>query len=158
MTTGASWTIDMWTAIARALPQLGTEARFIVLAHAAYESGFGRAKAAVRGFNVFNITAGASWKGQSWTDVGGDTEYDAQGNVRRITQEWRIYPNLDGALADYWQFLGRSRYLRAREALQRGDVTAFVRELYAGGYFTLPPEKYLAGLAGTLTSVKGAIS
>ena len=162
MTTGVSWTVDVWNAIGRALPQLSTQSRLIVLAHAAYESGFGKAKAAVRGSNVFNITAGSAWRGEAWDDVGGDLEYDATGKAKRITQRWRIYPNLDGAIADYWQFLGpsanRGRYVKARQALEAGDVATFVNELHAAGYFTLAPSKYLAGLTGALGTVSGAIS
>lgn len=150
-----SWTARLWAAIGRVLPQLSTQSRVIILAHAAYESGWGvKGRAAIKGNNVFNITAGSAWTGPKWEDVGGDLEYDAQGSARRITQVWRIYPNLDAAVADYWQFLGpnanRGRYTKARSALERGDVAVFVNELHAAGYFTLPPAQYLTQLQGVM--------
>lgn len=149
----SEWLQDMRAAVAEELPQLGAAARALVVAHAAYESGFGRGRAAVRGFNVFNITAGSAWTGASWVDVGGDT--DGEGN--RITQTWRAYPSLRAAVADYWSFLGptqnRGRYLSARSALQAGDLEGFARALSAAGYFTLQVDRYIAGLTATHAAV-----
>lgn len=154
----ARWVRDMYDAIAAELPQLSPSSRLLVLAHAAYESGWGTAKAARRGHNVFNITAGSAWTGPAWDDVGGDTEYDAAGNVTRITQRWRIYGSLREAVADYWRFLGpnanRGRYVNARAALERGDLSDFGVKLYAAGYFTLPPQKYVTQLAAVFELAK----
>lgn len=157
MTDRVLWARDMWEAVAAELPHLTPAAKALVVAHAAYESGFGAAKAARRGFNVFNITAGSAWRGDAWDDVGGDTEYDGAGNVTRITQRWRIYADLRAAVRDYWSFLGptanRGRYVRARAQLEAGNAAAFAQELYAAGYFTLQPSKYAAQLGGVLDTV-----
>jgi flagellum-specific peptidoglycan hydrolase FlgJ len=146
-------------ASALTVPNLSKPARDLLVAHGAFESGFGTARAAKAGFNVFNLTAGSAWDGERWTDVGGDTEYDAQGNVRRIDQVWRKYASLDAAVADYWSFLGpsqnRGRYVAARARLSAGDVSGFCRELYAAGYFTLPAATYTARMNGVLLEVRG---
>lgn len=156
--TGTGWTIDMWNAIQAVLPQLSTEAQAIILGHAAYESGFGKARAAVRGNNVFNITAGSAWSGAKWTDVSGDEDFDANGkSLGRIDQVWRIYPSLEEAVRDYWAFLGptqnRGRYAVARAALEAGQLGRFVQELYTAHYFSLVPAKYLAGFKATLSKL-----
>lgn len=161
LTGKAAWAKEVHDAIAAELPGLPLASRMIVLAHAVYESGWGTARAAVRGFNVFNITAGSAWRGPSWSDVGGDLEYDAAGNVTRITQQWRIYGSLREAVRDYWTFLGptanRGRYVKARAQLELGSVTGFARELHAAGYYTLPPDRYAAQLSAVLDTVRRAI-
>lgn len=157
LTGKAAFATDMYAAIGDELPALPLASRLIILAHAVYESGWGTARAAVRGRNVFNLTAGSAWRGPSWSDVGGDLEYGAAG-VTRITQQWRIYGSLREAVRDYWSFLGpnanRGRYVKARAQLEAGNVTAFAHELYAAGYYTLPPEKYAAQLSAVLDTVR----
>lgn len=157
----ATWARRTWSAIRSALPTLSTSAQLIVMAHATYESGWGKAHAAVRGNNLFNLTAGSAWTGAKWTDVGGDTEYAANGAVKRIDQVWRAYRSIEEGVADYWAFLGpgqnRGRYVLARGALERGDLEAFAQELYRAGYYTLPPDKYVAQLGAVFTSVQKAL-
>ena len=150
------WVRQMRAAVDAALPQLGPAARLLIVAHAAYESGWGSARAA-RYFNVFNLTAGSAWSGPSWVDVGGDS--DGAGN--RITQTWRMYSSLQECVADYWHFLGptanHGRYVLARAALAAGDVPTFVLELSSAGYFALSPGQYLTGLSTVLEQVKGIV-
>jgi flagellum-specific peptidoglycan hydrolase FlgJ len=154
----ASWTDSMRAAVASVLPDLSAAARDLVVAHAAFESGFGAARAAQTGNNVFNLTAGSAWSGPTFTDQGGDTQYDAQGNyVGRITQVWRVYASLEECVGDYWEFLGpwanRGRYVQARAALERADLPAFCNELHRAGYFTLPAQRYQERLEAVLAKV-----
>ena len=158
----AEWCSYLELASARTIPNLSKSARDLLVAHGAFESGFGVARAAKAGNNVFNLTAGSAWTGDRWTDVGGDTEYDSQGNVRRIDQVWRKYATIDQAVADYWSFLGpsqnRGRYVAARGRLSAGDLPGFCRELYAAGYFTLPVATYTARLNSVHLEVKGYLA
>lgn len=164
LTDRVIWARAMWAAIGAELPQLSTEAKVLILAHATYESGWGTARAAKRGNNVFNITAGSAWTGAAWDDASGDTEYDAQGNLKpgRIDQRWRIYDSLRHAVRDYWTFLGpnanRGRYVKARAALENGNVGTFATELYAAGYFTLPASKYATQLGAVVASVRAVLA
>lgn len=151
-----AWCRALYSTIALVLPQLSVASKLMVLAQAAYESGWGKAKAARLGNNLFNITSGPAWKGP--IILGGDTEYDAQGNVKNITQKFRSYPTFSDSIRDYWKFLGGPRYLAARNALVDGDSIRFVNLLYAGGYFTLPPDRYLASFQSILVSVQGLAS
>jgi flagellum-specific peptidoglycan hydrolase FlgJ len=155
----ATWARRTAAAISVELAQLSPAAQRLVLAHAAYESGFGTARAAVRGNNVFNITAGSAWSGETWTDVAGDEAFDSQGNsLGRIDQVWRVYGSINEAVRDYWQFLGpsanRGRYATARAALEQADLSLFAARLFAAGYFGLPVARYTAGLSATLTTTR----
>ena len=149
----AAWLLTLDEDVKRVLPQLKESARHLLLAHAALESGWGQAKAWRHGFNFGNITAGPSWQGAKWTDVGGDE--DAAGN--KITQVWRAYSTIDAAIKDYWDFLGpnqnRGRYLHARDFLANGAVLDFAAELHKARYYELDPRKYAKFLAGVLQTV-----
>lgn len=154
--SGGTWLDQMRAAVDVELTNLNAQARDLVVAHAAYESGDGNGRASKRGFNVFNVTAGSWWKtsgGRWWVDVAGDSD----GSGRRIDQEWRIYPSLRAAVADYWQFLGvqnSGRYLHARQSLEAANLREFVRRLSAAGYFELEAKKYEAGLSRKLIEVR----
>ena len=147
--TGRDFCLALDAALQRVVPGLDTAARLVVVAHWGLESGFGeKGKAYQRGWNGANLTAGSAWKGDKWTDVNGDT--DGAGNS--INQVWRIYPDLDSAVADYWSFLGpsenRGRYLVARFELQDGNGESFARELGAAGYYQLNPDEYVRRFTG----------
>lgn len=156
-TDRGAWVREVRDALALEVPSLTSDARALAVAHAALESGWGTARAARRGFNIWNITAGSAWGGDSWVDVGGDT--DGAGN--RITQAWRIYASLQDAARDYWSFLGpaqnRGRYVAARAALAWADLPRLCTELYAAGYFTLAPATYTARLTAVRADVRAFI-
>lgn len=134
---------------------LSTLTKLIIVAHGAFESGWGKGTGAKLGFNYFNITAGPAWKGP--VVQGPDTEYDKAGNVKNITQQFRKYGSDLEAVQDYLSFLSTQnggRYLTAYAALMRGDVDEFLGELYKAGYFTLPVDQYKKSMAGVIDSVK----
>jgi len=148
----APWTIsgflgDIWPAIS-ALP-LSHEAQTIVAAHAAFESGWGRATPAKLANNVLNVTRGtgnptAYWAGECLKS--GDLECDAGGACVKITQDFRKYNDLASSVNDYfYTVLGTwVRYRASLAALESGDPEGFIRELGAAGYYTLSADKYVA--------------
>jgi flagellum-specific peptidoglycan hydrolase FlgJ len=138
------------------LPFLSGTATNLVLAHLALESGYGAARAAQRGHNLGNITAGAYWLGPKWVDRKGDTDKHGVG----IDQTWRIYDSVHEFLADYWRFLGPvangGRYVEARNELERGHGDPFARLLGKAGYYELDPDEYtrrLLSVLGTVTRI-----
>lgn len=149
----ANWCLRIHGEVFETLPFLSGTATNLVVAHCALESGYGSARAAVRGHNLANLTAGAYWLGPKWTDVGGDT--DGEGN--RITQVWRIYGSVTEGLVDYWRFLGPAanvgRYSAARDALERGQCETFARLLGKAGYYGLAPDEYARRLVAVLAAV-----
>ena len=150
--------------IAECVKSYPARTQIIICAHAAYESGWGQTRQARQAFNFFNITAGSLWKGPVMD--GGDTEYDAAGNVKRIVQKWRCYGSCEEAVSDYLQFLQRPRYLPAHAALMDGDVGRFVEWLGPdrahqnppiGGYYTLPTAQYMRGFNAVVAEVTAVI-
>ena len=123
----------------------------LLAALAAHETGYGRTPAWRHGFNFGNVTAGTSWTGAIL--IGPDTEYDAAGNVRDISQRFRRYGSLSEAVSDWlvgvlnWR---RERQERVADRLYAGDAEGFVRALSRAGYFTQPVDDYLAAVNAAL--------
>lgn len=140
----------MLAAIGTQIPNAG---QLLTVAWAAFESDWGRTTGFLKANNPFNITAGSKWSGD--TVPGPDTEYDAQGKIKNITQAWRKYNNISDAVGDMVTFLtiSNTSNKEGRDLLFSGDIS-FVQKLYAGHYFTLPPDKYQAGVENTLSDVQ----
>lgn len=149
-TTKREFTAHVLNALSSELPSLSIQTKALIIAHAAFESGWGKTTAAQKGANLFNITAGTAWTGP--VILGGDTEYDAAGNVKKITQKFRLYHSLGAGLRDYMSFLGLSRYAAAKAQLLAGDA-AFAATLGPAGYYTLPVAEYWKSYSGVLRSV-----
>ena len=142
---------------------LSPEARDILSAMLALESG-NRSSFAARYHNLGNLTAPATYPGPTIVQPNADWEYkelsyspgpnsewqpDPNSSIffrRRIAQRWRTYPDDPTFLTDFRTILKLPRYRAAWEGLKVGSVEQFVTGLHDGGYFTLPPDQYLAGL------------
>ena len=114
--------------LAEAGRQLGVSPS-ILLAHAALETGWGRA---MPGNNLFGIKAGPSWQGAQTTTLTHEVE-----NGERVAREaaFRAYPSLDASVQDYVALIGGSP--RYQKLIGLGDdVAAYGRGLIAGGYAT----------------------
>lgn len=169
----AVWAQKLYGVIGTELPQLSTQSKALIIAHAAYESGWGQKAAAAKGTNnIFNITAGSSWRGDTYVHIGGDLSFNQAECARlkrimelqpngkmacRIDQVWRKYPTVNAAVRDYWDFLGprqnQGRYVPARQALEAGDIPTFGQRLFAAGYFTLPAADYIASMTKVVSTV-----
>lgn len=143
-------TVDVLSALRPDLsPDAVARVGEILGAQAVFETGGGRAPAWVQGWNFGNVTAGsrALWSGPVVT--GPDTEYDAGGNVRDISQSFRKYASLNDAISDTlvnvlnW---AAERREGAAARLYAGDAQGYFLALYRAGYFTLPAPEYIAGV------------
>lgn len=155
---------------------LSVQTSLLIVAHGAYESGWGLAKAAREGFNFWNLTAGPAWAGE--VTLGNDTEYKAgSSTARAIVQRFRKYKDPSLAVLDYVKFLSSQRYADAKLKLLKGDAS-FVVDLgvynYApdgktlvnawmglpyskGGFYTLPIARYVKEYDLVLAEVKRII-
>lgn len=170
----ALWAGRLYAVVSTELPALSMRAKLLMIAHAAYESGWGQKAAAALGTNnLWNITAGSQWKGATVVQPNGDLSFKVEECERkgrplvrqsngkmacRIDQTWRKYDSVNAAVKDYWDFLGPNqnagRYSKARMALESGDVSAFGTRLYDAGYFTLDPIEYTKSMTAVVASVK----
>lgn len=132
-------------------PHLSVAAQQLVVAHGAFESGWGKSRPARLGNNLFNVTR---VPGDARPVIeSGDQECDAAGVCRPITQRFAAYGSLAEGLAEYFGLLSR-RYGAALSALEAGDAVGFVTRLREGGYYTLPLADYRTRFAGVLVGVK----
>jgi len=133
---------------------LVARARLIIIAHGAYETGWGRLGTAVQGYNYWNLSAGTvGAPSKDWTGpviLGADKEYTKEGKVVNITQRWRAFASPREAVLHYLspQWINPTNgwnagYRTAGTALRAGDAVGFVQGLRAGGYFTLPLEPFV---------------
>jgi flagellar protein FlgJ len=128
--------------VQRAAQELGVSPN-VLLAQAALESGWGRS---MPGNNIFGVKAGSDWTGgtvQAYTH-----EISATGDTGE-TADFRAYPNVSAAVADYVRLIAQNT--RYRAALDAGsDPRAYGQALVAGGYATDPD--YASKLAAVAAS------
>lgn len=172
----ATFVRDLFKAAKAAKKDVSDATAMLATAHGAYESGWGKARAAREGLNYWNLTAGSAWPGP--IVLGGDTEYTAgSAEVKRITQKFRKYESASAAVVNYFQFLSTPRYAHALTKLVKGD-SSFVVDLGAfrldtdgktampawppgppkGGFYTLPIEKYCAEFKAVLLEVQKVLA
>ncbi len=145
----------LWAALASTT--LSAAAKKLVIAQFALESGWGYARAAVKGFNYGNITAGSTWKGP--ITYGQDKHCIAGGAICfPIIQAFRKYGSNEEAIADYLAFLGSGRYAKSFQALQGGDLTRFATQLREDGYYTASVDVYVSGMAGAMNTINAALN
>lgn len=142
----------MKQAVDQVTPGWSDAARELVIAHAAYESGWGKARAYNQANNPFNLTT------ISGPYVPGpDKECDAGGNCKPITQKWATFPSLVDGVAGYFKFIQASRYTDSYNRLINADPD-FIESLYRGGYFTLPLEQYRQNFLSVLARVQRTLA
>jgi flagellar protein FlgJ len=128
--------------VQRAAQDLGVSPN-VLLAQAALESGWGRS---MPGNNIFGVKAGSDWTGgtvQAYTH-----EISAAGDTGE-TADFRAYPSVAAAVADYVRLIAQNT--RYRAALDAGnDPRAYGQALVAGGYATDPD--YASKLAAVAAS------
>lgn len=150
--TPAEFVAKVWPFVKNKLADEDRKVQLAVLAHAAYETGWGKARAYVYGNNLFNIT-------RLTTDprpviMASDLEYSTKDSApKKITQRFAAYDTLGDSLEHYWQFIGRTRYEQAIPCLRAGDLPGFISALSKGRYFTLPLADYLSTYLKMVQSV-----
>ena len=145
----------LWAALGSTT--LTQAAKKLVIAQFALESGWGFARAAVKGFNYGNITAGPTWTGP--ITYAPDKHCIAGGALCiPIIQAFRKYESNEAAIQDYLSFLGTGRYAKSFQALQSGDLTRFATQLRDDGYYTASVDVYVSGMRGAMATIDAAIN
>ncbi|MDP3037021.1 MAG: flagellar assembly peptidoglycan hydrolase FlgJ [Rhodocyclaceae bacterium] len=127
---------SVWPHAVAASQQTGIPPHFMV-AHAALESGWGRAEPRAAdgrpSYNLFGIKAGGNWQGAVASAP--TTEYEGGVAVQRV-ERFRAYGSYAEAFQDYAQLLAKSP--RYREVIASTDAAGFSRGLQRAGYATDP--------------------
>ena len=143
---------ELDAAVRRVAGGYSRAARVMIIAQAAFESGWAKTRMYRQGYHPININRASADPGQ--VIVSGDQACTPDGACRPITQRFAKYGSLDEAVGAYLRLLAAPRYKDALLKLERGDVEGFITTLYAGGYFTLPVQQYLASFKDMIRSVE----
>jgi flagellar protein FlgJ len=127
---------SVWPHAVAASQQTGIPPHFMV-AHAALESGWGRAEPRAAdgrpSYNLFGIKAGGNWRGAV---VSAPTTEYVGGVAEQRVERFRAYGSYAEAFQDYAQLLAKSP--RYREVIASTDAAGFSRGLQRAGYATDP--------------------
>jgi flagellar protein FlgJ len=127
---------SVWPHATAASQQTGIPPHFLV-AHAALESGWGRAEPRLAdgrpSHNLFGIKAGSNWQGA--VVEASTTEY-VNGVAEQRVERFRAYGSYAAAFQDYAQLLAKSS--RYAEVVASRDASSFARGLQRAGYATDP--------------------
>lgn len=133
---------DLHSAIQRATG--GDAATPILVAQAAHETAGGRS---MYGYNFGGIKGTAPSGGSA--NLG--TEEVEGSQRRKVQQQFRAYRSPEEGASDFVNLI-RTRYPKAYERAQAGDVAGYARALKEGGYYTAPESEYLTGLLRAMGS------
>ena len=140
---------NVWPHAVQAGQQTGIPPRFLI-AHAALESGWGRAEPRFAdgrpSHNLFGIKAGSQWQGA--VVEAATTEY-VNGVAERRVERFRAYGSYAEAFQDYARLLAQSPRYAAVVGSQ--DAAGFARGLQRAGYATDPA--YAAKLERVIGSI-----
>ncbi|MBH9553547.1 flagellar assembly peptidoglycan hydrolase FlgJ [Inhella gelatinilytica] len=148
---------------ARAVAQESGLPADFMLAQAAHETGWGRARMrATDGTpanNLFGIKAGPGWKGKVAEVT--TTEY-INGEARKVVAKFRAYDSPQESFRDYARLLtGNQRYAQAVASAQAApdNAAAFAKHLQRAGYATDPDyANKLARVINTTVRVQRALA
>lgn len=101
------------------------------IAQACLESGYGLSKLASMYHNYHGLKCGSSWKGAS-INMKTMEEYTV-GTLTAISDNFRVYQNMDQGVAGYYDFLNYTRYKAVKD---QTDPQSYLQAIKAAGYAT----------------------
>lgn len=102
-----------------------------VIAQAILESGWGESKLAAKYHNYFGLKCGTLWKGKS-VNLKTQEEY-TPGTKTTITDNFRVYDNMEEGIKGYFEFIQLTRYHNLRGIK---DPRHYLEVIRADGYAT----------------------
>lgn len=103
------------------------------IAQACLESGYGLSKLSAQFHNYFGLKCGSSWTGAS-VNMQTMEEY-TPGVKTAISDNFRVFDNMEQGVSGYYDFLEYARYKAVR---QQETPEAYLTEIRAAGYATSP--------------------
>ena len=101
-----------------------------IIAQAILESGYGKSLLASKYHNYFGMKCGSYWKGKS---VNLKTKEEYNGKVVNITDNFRVYDNMESGVKGYFDFISTPRYEKLKKAKDYLEYASFIKEC---GYAT----------------------
>ena len=112
-------------------PSYGIEVCSPIIAQAILESGWGESKLASKYHNYFGLKCGTKWTGPSVNMT--TQEEDKPGTLTTITDNFRVYDNMQEGVKGYFEFIQLARYQNLRGIK---DPKKYLETIKADGYAT----------------------
>lgn len=112
-------------------PSYGIEVCSPIIAQAILESGWGESKLASKYHNCFGLKCGTKWTGPS-VNMTTQEEYKP-GTLTTITDNFRVYDNMQEGVKGYFEFIQLARYQNLRGIK---DPKKYLETIKADGYAT----------------------
>lgn len=112
-------------------PSYGIEVCSPIIAQAILESGWGESKLASKYHNYFGLKCGTKWTGPS-VNMTTQEEYKP-GTLTTITDNFRVYDNMQEGVKGYFEFIQLARYQNLRGIK---DPKKYLETIKADGYAT----------------------
>ena len=122
---------SIYEALCKYAPTYNIKCYSAIIGQAILESGWGKSKLASIYHNYFGLKCGSNWEGKS---VNMETfEEHNQGSLSQISDNFRVFGNLDSGVKGYLDFINTSRYSNLK------NVTApqeYLQNIKNDGYAT----------------------
>ena len=99
---------SIYEALCKYAPTYSIKCYSAIIGQAILESGWGKSKLATSFHNYFGLKCGSYWKGKS-VNMKTFEEYNA-GTLTQITDNFRVFDDLDSGVKGYLDFINTSRY------------------------------------------------
>ena len=112
-------------------PQYDIRVHSPIIAQACIESAFGKSTLAAKYHNYFGLTCGTGWTGPS-VNMMTKEEY-TPGVLTNISQNWRVYPDMESGVKGYFDFIQYPRYKNLKGVT---DPKKYLQLIKQDGYAT----------------------
>ena len=136
---------SIYEALCKYAPTYSIKCYSAIIGQAILESGWGKSKLASSYHNYFGLKCGSYWKGKS-VNMETFEEYKV-GALTQITDNFRVFDNLDSGVKGYLDFINTSRYSNLKNVVSPQE---YLQNIKNDGYAT--SSTYVDGVMRIVTT------
>ena len=136
---------SIYKALCKYAPAYSIKCYSAIIGQAILESGWGNSKLASNFHNYFGLKCGSSWKGKS-VNMKTFEEFKA-GTLTQISDNFRVFDNLDSGVKGYLDFINTKRYSNLKNV---SSPKEYLQNIKNDGYAT--SSKYVDSVMKIVTS------
>ena len=122
---------SIYEALCKYAPTYSIKCYSAIIGQAILESGWGKSKLASSYHNYFGLKCGSYWKGKS-VNMETFEEYNA-GTLTQISDNFRVFDDLDSGVKGYLDFINTSRYSNLKNVITPQE---YLQNIKNDGYAT----------------------
>ena len=122
---------SIYKALCKYAPVYSIKCYSAIIGQAILESGWGKSKLASNFHNYFGLKCGSSWKGKS-VNMKTFEEFKA-GTLTQISDNFRVFDNLDNGVKGYLDFINTKRYSNLKNV---SSPKEYLQNIKNDGYAT----------------------